>query len=189
MTIEPPKPAQPKGPQWFIIRTATRQEKRAMASLREAEFTCFYPSRTAWDHVTREPRRKLRPYFPGYAFVEVPDDRSLYDVSSVEGVVGFIWIARTAGERRAAVLARKDIRDLVVSEVFGLFDETYIAPWKPEKGEMVQVCDGGPMDGFVGKVVKTKGANRIKVLFDRLGASNMEVSQVREPHVAPARAA
>lgn len=176
-------------PQWFIIRTATRQEKRAMESLREARFRCFYPSRTTWDHTSRDAKRKPRPHFPGYAFVEVPESRSLYDVSAVDGVVGFIWITRNGGDRRAAVLPAKDIRDLIACEVFGLFDETYVAPWRPGKGELVQVCDGGPMDGFVGKVVKAKGSGRIKVLFDRLGASNMDVSQVREPDMAPARAA
>lgn len=174
---------------WIIIRTATRQESRALRSLKEAGFTAYCPMRKTWNRQAKErDATKDVPLLPGYAFVQAPASGDIHPIVEIDGVHDFVRISGVP-----CCLPPKDLDNLMLAEAIGVFDDTYKPPkpaWEPAKGEVVRATDG-VMEGLVGEIVKVKGADRVKVLFRAMKqAVNLTRSQVElEPDFAGTKAA
>jgi transcriptional antiterminator RfaH len=173
---------------WYLTRSATRMEARALASLAEAGFDAYCPMIVRWDRVGRRDQRVMREYplFPGYLFVWLGDGQHA-DVESADGVSGFVRYTDASGARwpRAVPLTMLDeLRRIVAS---GEHDEPDPnTPPAMEIGERVLVTDG-PYKGYFGQIRALPGPKRVQLMLEAVtrGGWVWQV-EVDRPHVEKA---
>lgn len=152
---------------WYLVRSATRQEPQAIASLTEAGFETYCPMIIRWDRIGRRTERAERRYalFPGYLFALIEDGRHA-DAEAADGVSGFVRYTDGSGLRcpRTVPLTLLDeLREIVAS---GEHDEP--DPNQPpamEIGERVMITEG-PYKDHLGEVKALPSAKRVQVLLD-----------------------
>lgn len=153
---------------WFVIRTATRQEQRAMASLIEARFSCYLPTETRWRRTPTLKEKISAPRFPGYLFVECePDDCA--EILDLDGVHQFVRYVRADGVPRPMPIPAHEVEKVRAAQDAGQFDLT--RPSRQEqkrldrrakamkRGEAVKVTDG-MFTGFIGRVIEMRMSER-----------------------------
>lgn len=152
---------------WYLLRAATRQEAKAIQSLKELGLYAYCPMRTTWDRLSKvRGKTKTLALFPGYIFAQIPEERGLYGIREADGVHAFVLTSSHSGERVPAVVSACDVEGLIAAQEVGAFDETKPKPkWNPKAGERVKVS-GGPFTGFVGRVIEAQGEKRVRVLLD-----------------------
>lgn len=155
---------------WFIVRTATRQEQRAMASLTEAQVSCYLPSETRWSQ-GRGPKEKVqRPLYAGYLFVDCePTADAWAAVRDLDGVHQFVQYLRRDGEPAPMPIPAQEVEKLKALEAAGHFDVTRPSRREQKRlerkakamhnGEAVQLTDG-PFSGFIGRVLQMRQSDR-----------------------------
>lgn len=177
---------------WFIVRTATRQEQRALASLTEADFTCYLPSETRWSQ-GRGPKEKVqRPLYAGYLFVDCdPTPDAWVAVRDLEGIHQFVQYLRRDGELEPMPIPAGEVERIRNLELAGHFDVT--RPSRREqkrlerkakamrKGEAVQLTDG-PFSGFIGRVLEMRQSERAALVgveaFGRIVQIELDVDHL-----------
>lgn len=174
---------------YLILRSATRQEPKAVRSLKEAGYNAYCPERTVRDHLARDKTAtRQMSLFPGYLFVE-KDDRygdlcgQVFD-QGLSGVHAFLWVHGSHQKRPATVPGRL-VDELRAAQEAGAFDDSKPKPkWRPKKGQRVQIAQG-PFSGFSGEVMEVIGAKgdaRVRVLMEMFGRSSpaeFKAEQVR----------
>jgi transcriptional antiterminator RfaH len=73
--------------QWYALRSKPRKEEVVWRQARDQGFEVFYPRLKV--HTVNPRARKIRPYFPGYLFVQV-------DIDAV-GLSVFQWMPHATG--------------------------------------------------------------------------------------------
>lgn len=183
---------------WYVVRTATRQEQRVVDGLHDLRhehhipLDVYLPQETRWNRLTRVRTIKLVPMLPGYLFVNVELEH-LWRVDRVEGVHQILGWARHQTLREAMDLAGfvGEMRD---AQAAGLFDQTQTpAGRRPTltKGEQVRIT-GGQFSGFIGEVVERRGKDRVKLLvtiFGRIGPAVVPMKDIETQDVGPKAAA
>ncbi len=164
---------------WYLLRSATRQEKRAEASLIERGFPVYVPryADARLDKRTWERVRVEMPLFDGYLFSALGPKQALSDFK-VEGVCGPV---RFGMEQRVRPMSILHVEALVRDEVSGLFDRTLANVIRPlEVGESVRLLEG-PLAGFGAQVVKLKSKDRVRLLvsvFGQVSTVTLKANQV-----------
>lgn len=152
---------------WWVVRTATRREMTALASLQDLGFTVYLPVERRWVHAFRSPTREAvdRPLFPGYLFVLAPE-HALGPVWDADGVHTVVCIDTVKGPRPMAVPI-KAVLELQTEEREGLFDSTRsVRPvYRPKKGHSVKIT-AGPWMNFLAKVLATPRGQRAQVMVE-----------------------
>ena len=151
---------------WYVVRSATRQEKRAAASLREAGYTVYMPARTVMTSHARKVEPVDRPLFVGYMFLLDPGEKGFYAIRDADGVNGLINV-----NGRPATVAHSIVTQFFLAQLAGLFDETRFLPppaWKPKKGDVGKI-QGGPYHGIVGEVLRLESKSRVRLLYELFG--------------------
>jgi transcriptional antiterminator RfaH len=153
-------------PKWFVFCSATRAEKKATLGLIEAGFEAYCPEETKWVTHARKRIAVQRPLFSRYAFVRVDLSRQgFYDVRRVDGVDHII-----GNQGTPIAVDQSHVTRLQTAQAAGLLDHTR----EPERqkwkaGQPVRVLSG-PLQGFVGMVLKADQAKRVEILLTMLGS-------------------
>lgn len=152
--------------QWFCVRSATRQEPRALASLISLGLPVYLPMEARWRTTHTERRRVENPLFAGYLF-------ALMDPSMIAQVHEADGVHRVLGaERDTPTIPGAFIEALQAAESRGEFDRTLPdrmrAKWKPAINQQVRVSDG-PYTGFIGQVIELRGKARALLLVQAFG--------------------
>lgn len=142
-------------PHWYAVRVRANREKAVSRDLQLAgipEFLPLYKTESKWSD-----RTKLidRPLFPGYVFARVPA-RHLDSVIRTRGIVQIL----------SSSLHPTPIADEDIAAVRRLIDSKMtLEPCDYQVGELVTV-ESGALAGQTGRIVRTKGAQRLVVLLD-----------------------
>lgn len=165
---------------WFIIRTATRQEQRAMASLIEEKFSCYLPTETRWSRTPKVKEKASYPLLAGYLMVDCEPTDWAY-ILKLDGVHQFIRYIRADGEPEPMPIPTAEVMKLKARQDAGEFDLTRPSARERKrlearakamrKGASVKLMDG-PLAGFIGKVVEMRMSDRAALvdveLFGRI---------------------
>lgn len=186
---------------WFVVRAATRQEQRAVASLLDlkargvahglAVADVYMPAETLWRRSGRTKTTRQSPLMPGYLFVR-STPAALWIVEEADGVYAVLRRHSTAGDRRAAVIPDAMVTELRDAEAAGAFDKTKtVAGVRVEKGEKVRVGGNSPLAGWVGEIQGRSRDGKVKVLLSMIGATRIPPRKVdlAEADLEPAQAA
>lgn len=148
---------------WYVVRTQSRCEERARNHLNNQGFNVYLPRYKKRRSHARRVETVLRPLFPGYLFVYLPEGgggcRSINGTIGVHSLVSF-------GAMEPARLS-----DLVVDELQKREDDSGIVQLrKPalQKGDQVRLIDGAFEDSF-GLVEDITDERRTILLLDLLG--------------------
>lgn len=152
-------------PQWYVVRTATRQERRAFESLKELGLTVYMPCETRWVNHARRVERAQRPLFPGYLFAEIPE-KDMWKALRADGVHNVV-----RREGRPIPLRRFWVGLVAYMEGCNEFDWTWeqpLDPWKPKIADRVKVARGR-YAGYAGTIYEFRNQNRLAVLTSMMG--------------------
>lgn len=145
---------------WAVVNTQPHKESVALDNLARQEFAAYCPLVRKRVRHARKSRDVLRPLFPGYLFVSVPEDRSLWrPILSTYGVRTLV----RAGDEPCR-LDPQFIAALRAREIDGVI----VAPESPfEVGQKIELVDG-PFEGLVATIVAMDEKDRLVVLMDIL---------------------
>ena len=170
---------QTETPKWFVVRSATQQEKRALTSLREAGYTVYMPARTVLARHARTEEVKHRPLFVGYMFLLDPGEKGFYAIKGLDGVSGLINVNGSPAQVPHAAVAA-----FFFAQLCGAFDETLTAkpgPWRPKKGDKA-IATVGPYATLALEVVRLEKKDRVRVLYElfgRKGETTLPIAQLQ----------
>lgn len=183
---------------WYVIRTATRQEQKVVDGLNDLAadqripLDVYLPAETRWNRLTRVRTIKLVPMLPGYMFVNIEPEH-LWRVDRVDGVHQILGWARHQTVRESMDMATF-VGEMRGAQAAGLFDLTQTPAHKRpslNKGETVKIT-GGQFSGFIGEVVEKRGRDRVKLLvsiFGRIGPAVVPMKDLEAHDMAPQEAA
>lgn len=156
--------------QWFALRTATRQEARAMSGLKEKGFEVFLPVSARWRQTRSVKTRAETALFPGYLFI-LASPADFYTIGKTDGVHQFVRVMSASGEFEPMAFPDEAIGDLMVRQEFGEFDATRtVQTYRPKVGERVEIT-GGKWRGYFAEVFSlTPDKRRAYVSFEGSGA-------------------
>lgn len=153
---------------WFIIRTATRQEQRALSSLIEAQFSCYLPTETRWRRTPRAKEKASYPLLAGYLMVDC-DPTDCADILKLDGVHQFVRYLRSDGEPAPMPIPTAEVMKLKARQDAGEFDLTRPSARERKRqearararkpGAVVKLTDG-PFAGYIGKVIEMRASDR-----------------------------
>ena len=149
---------------WYVIHTKPQQELLASSMLEDQRhLTVFLPE------VKQKYRGKmrLRPFFPGYLFVEADLDAVEYTaINSTPGVIRLV-----AFELRPLPL-RPGIVEGIRQEVERINNEGGLPPESYQEGESIRLTEG-PLEGLQAVFIKhLRPKDRVLVLLKLLGQEN-----------------
>ncbi|KFZ31351.1 hypothetical protein IDSA_01075 [Pseudidiomarina salinarum] len=148
---------------WYLVRSKPRQERRALANLKNQDITTFFPEIT----LTKLRRGKrtpvTEPLFPGYLFVQLDDyEGKFHKIRSTYGVTKMILF----GGQPATVPDAMVDELKQISKTNELLKQP-LSEGAVQPGDQVEISDG-PFAGFIAKVVQLDGDSRCIVLLDLL---------------------
>lgn len=147
---------------WYAFRTAARAEARASEHLRERGFDHHLPMETRW-HRTRKGREpKDRPFIPGYVFVAIRPDQSVYAALQAEGVQAVLGFG---GEARP--ISAGFVNELKMRQVAGEFDRTSSKRFRLKPGDSARVLNG-PFRDQIGTLISVGDDGRVRLLLSGL---------------------
>ena len=145
-------------PEWFAVRTRSRQEKVAAAMLEGLSVPTFLPLKSEIHQWSDRKREVITPLFSGYLFVQLDIARdSRLPVLKVPGIVGFV--GNHAGPIPIPDQQIENIRALLESGV----DYT-VGPLLKE-GDRVRVMRGS-LSGMEGTLTRTNSETRLILSVD-----------------------
>lgn len=150
---------------WYAVRSATRQESRAMRSLVEQGRPVFLPCETRMRRLGGSLEAVSRPLFAGYLFV-LCDECDFPDVLEADGVHQFLRYG-SGDDLKPFPFPASEILKLQISERAGEFDYTRAEriSYRPRRGDRVKVT-AGPWQTFCGQVIQAPSAKRAKVKLE-----------------------
>lgn len=155
------------GKRWYVLRSKPHKERALFGYVRSKGHEVFYP-RIRVDPVN--PRsRKIRPYFPGYMFLNV--DLEEVGLSSVRYLPLSIGLVEFGGEPAPVpdpviLRLRSHLQDLW---------EKGVQRRRFESGEQLLVRDG-PFEGYKAIFdIHLSGSERVRVLLETLAGRTVPV--------------
>jgi transcriptional antiterminator RfaH len=147
---------------WFVVRTQSRAEEKAMQHLTNQGFVVYLPRYRRRVRHARRNQIVLRPLFPGYLFVHLDPERCRW--RSINGTVGVREIL-TNGDTPLPV------SDRIIDEIKSREDETgaikLVAPTFA-RGQVVRLLEG-PLAELNGLFEEMRDENRVVLLVSLLG--------------------
>jgi len=158
-------------PQWYVVYTRPRSEKKVYDRMIEENFECYLPTYKALRQWSDRKKLVEVPLFNSYIFVRVKDSE-MRSVLNVFGVVKFVNYID-----KPAVVRQKEIENI---RLFLKLTEGYRI--RVEKGDRVQVSSGLLL-GVNGEVLRVT-KNKVVIQIEQLGLSVVATiprSQLRKP--------
>jgi transcriptional antiterminator RfaH len=155
---------------WFVVRTQSRAEEKAIQHLTNQGFVAYLPRYRRRVRHARRNEVVLRPLFPGYLFVHLDPDHCRW--RSINGTVGVREILSN-GDTPLAV------PDRIIGEIKAREDESgavkLVAP-SFARGQVVRLLEG-PLADVNGLFEEMRDENRVILLVSLLGRKvRMQVS-------------
>ena len=145
---------------WFLLKTKTRQEKRAMENLQRQHAECFCPEVFVEKIVRGKRSQVIEILFPGYLFVNLRNSASsIQSVKSTRGVQSFVSFGEHAARVPFALI--KELKDKTKSSKKLLISDL------PEPGDKLKVRDG-PFNGISVVYSQPNGDDRAEVLLNMM---------------------
>lgn len=143
---------------WFAIRTATRQEMRAVRSLRALGFPAYMPAEARWCRHARTKTRTESPLLVGYIFAQIPTS-ALHLARAADGVHSLV-----SNCGRPLSIAPVWIGAFALAEAWGAFDKTLPteARRRPKVGDRVNIT-GSAFMGLSGEIIEARHGDRFAV--------------------------
>ena len=153
---------------WYALRSKPRKEEVLWQQLLAREYEVFFPRLRV--HPVNPRSRKLRPYFPGYMFVQVDLEET--------GLSTFKWMPHAIGlvsfDNEPAT-----VPDNLIYEVRKRVDEIAAAGGEfydgLKQGDPVRISSG-PFEGYEAIFdTRLPGSERVRVLIQMLSDRNIPV--------------
>jgi transcriptional antiterminator RfaH len=148
---------------WYVVHTKPRAEETALAHLRRQAFEAFLPRFLKKRRHARRIDMAPSPLFPGYLFVALDSERSLW--RSIRGTIGVNGLI-CHGDQPAPV------PDGIVEEIIGRQDPNGFVQLRAkqafEKGQTVEIA-AGPFAETRGLFEGMDSRERVIVLLSLLG--------------------
>ena len=136
---------------WFAVHTRARHEKKANRALTEKNVETFLPLIEVMSQWKDRKKKVLLPLFPGYLFVRI-DPRDRYELLNTAGVVMIL------GNNGVPVpVSPKEIEATKRLIETGLRYEPFPYSIVGREVEVIR----GPLEGAMGRILRTKGAYRL----------------------------
>ncbi len=153
---------------WYALRSKPRKEEVLWQQLLAREVEVYFPRIRVHPRTPRS--RKLRPYFPGYMFVQV-------DLEEV-GLSFFKWMPHAIGLVSFDAVPA-DVPEPLIHEVRKRVDEIAAAGGEfydgLQKGDPVRISSG-PFSGYEAIFdMRLPGDERVRVLIQMLSDRNLPV--------------
>lgn len=145
---------------WFLIKTKTRQEKRAMDHLQRQHAECYCPEVSVEKIFRGKKSKMIEILFPGYLFVNFRNPASsIHSVKSTRGVQSFVSFGGTPAQVPFALIQElrektKPSENLLISNL-------------PKRGDKLKVIDG-PFNGMSVVFFQPNGDERAEVLLNMM---------------------
>jgi transcriptional antiterminator RfaH len=144
---------------WIVVNTHPHKEATAIINLENQGFATYCPLLRRQVRHARKTRSVLRPLFPGYIFVDSPDETSWRPVLSTLGVRSLV----RSGDQPSR-LDSQFIDALRAREADGVI----VAPATPYAvGQRIRISEG-PFDGTVATIITLDEKDRLVVLMELL---------------------
>ena len=143
---------------WFLLRTKTRQEKRAMENLQRQYAECYCPEVFVEKIIRGKKCQVIEILFPGYLFVNFRNPASsTHSVKNTRGVQSFVSFGGTPARVPCALIRElkektKPSKNLLISNLL-------------KRGDKLKVIDG-PFIGMSVVFSKPNGDKRAEVLLN-----------------------
>ena len=144
--------------EWFLLKTKTRQEKRAMENLQRQHAECFCPEVFVEKIFHGKKSQIIEILFPGYLFVNFRNPASsIQSVKNTRGVHSFVSFGGTPARVPCALIQKlkektKLAENLLISNL-------------PKRGDKLKVING-PFNGMSVVFSKPNGNDRAQVLLN-----------------------
>ena len=146
--------------QWFLLKTKTRQEKRAIENLHRQNVECYCP-KVCVEKILRGKKAKIiEILFPGYLFVNFRNPASsIHAVKNTRGVHSFVSFGGTPAQVPSKLIRElkektKPSQNLLILSL-------------PKRGDKLKVIDG-PFNGINVIFFKPSGEERAEVLLNMM---------------------
>ncbi len=153
---------------WYALRSKPRKEEVLWQQLLAREYEVFFPRLRV--HPVNPRSRKLRPYFPGYMFVQVDLEET--------GLSTFKWMPHAIGlvsfDNEPATVPDNLIHEVRkrVEEIAAAGGEFYDGL---KQGDPVRISSG-PFEGYEAIFdTRLPGSERVRVLIQMLSDRNIPV--------------
>ena len=163
---------------WYVVRAATRQEKRAEEGLIEAGFPVYLPRLIRWRRNRRTKTKIEGALLPGYMFVGCRSrvlDRDAHDadmnaIAEIEFVHAVVRSSALRAPQPAPFLGNMGVYSILQQELDGEFDKTLRRKRRPDPNpdDPVRVLYGS-FSAFPAKFVERTENDRVKVLMHMFG--------------------
>ena len=147
---------------WYAVQTQPNRENLAVAHLERQGFDVWLPRIEQIIRHARQTKRVRRPLFPGYLFINLDLETTMW--RTINGTVGVKNIVSCG--HTPSVVDREFITVLKASESLEGFVDTGNDNLRP--GQDVEILSG-PMAGQIGKLLRLDAGNRVTVLLQMLG--------------------
>lgn len=148
---------------WVVVNTHPHREHIALENLVRQEFEVYCPMMRRRVRHARKVQDVLRPFFPGYVFAKVDQDRQRWrPILSTLGVRSIVQFGDQIGRLDPDFIAALKSREV---------EGAIVRPGNPfELGQAVRM-EGGPFDGLIATIVEMGDRDRLVVLMDMLNQS------------------
>lgn len=153
---------------WYVLRSRPHVEERAFRQVRARGFEAYYPCLRATPVNPRA--RALRPFFPGYLFVEA--DLGATGLSTFQYMPHSVGLVCFGGE---AASVPAEVVQGIRRRLSEMATEAVSRADKFGRGERLTIVEG-PLAGW-GAVFdrRTTGEERVRVLLELLGGRRLPV--------------
>ncbi len=144
--------------EWFLLKTKTRQEKRAMENLLRQHIDCYCPQAFVEKIFRGKKSQIIEILFPGYIFVNFRNpESSIQSVKNTRGVRSFVSFGGTPARVPFELIQElkektKPSENLLISNL-------------PKRGDELKVTDG-PFHGMSVVFSQPNGDERAEVLLN-----------------------
>ena len=146
--------------EWYLLKTKTRQEKRAMENLERQYVECYCPE-VLVEKIFRGKKSKIiEILFPGYLFVNFKNPASsIHSVKNTRGVESFVVFGGSPALVPFAVI--KDLKEKTKPS------ENLLISNLPKRGDKLKVIEG-PFNGMSVVFFQPNGDQRAEVLLNMM---------------------
>lgn len=147
---------------WYVVQTLARREFGASSQLRAQGFRTFLPRVVRTVRHARKLRTVTASAFPGYLFITLDLARDRW--RAVNGTIG---VSRLVTGLELPIPVPNGVVETIMSYV----DEHGIAHFERDltPGQTVRIKEG-PLSQAVGKLIRSNGQTRARVLLEIMGA-------------------
>ncbi len=156
-------------PNWHVVYTKPRTEKKVYQKLIEVGFESFLPLQKVVRQWSDRKKKVEVPLFTSYVFINT-NAKHYQDILSIFGIVRFIYFCG-----KPAI-----VRPVEIENIKEFLNRTKGSKVVFEKNDRVEITEG-PLGGKRGKILQV-GKNKIKISIEQLG-----ITLVAEVHKATAR--